>query len=66
MSRYKAVRYIVWRSERYFVIPADKEIADLILDDHKMKDDVVAQCPTFETASNVAFAMNKTFDKGKS
>ena len=64
--RYKAVRFIVWRSERYFVIPEGREIETMILDDHKMSLEVIAQCPTFETAGNVAFAMNKTFDKAGS
>ena len=59
--RFKAVRFIVWRQDRYFVIPEDREIEDLIIGERTMSLDVVAQCPTFESAGNVAYAMNKVF-----
>jgi hypothetical protein len=60
MTRYKAVRFRVFDRERYFVIPIEAEITNLIIDG-TMSEEVTAQCPTFGTAGNVAYAMNKTF-----
>jgi hypothetical protein len=60
MARCKAVRHYVGGQERYFVIPDDAKIEDLIIEEPRtMSLDVIAQTPTFEAAGKIAFAMNR-------
>lgn len=64
--RYKAERFEVMGMERYFVIPKDKDIFELV-DPNSLKigDDVLCQASTWQGALKIAFAMNLAFQKGE-
>jgi hypothetical protein len=56
---YKAVRHTVLSAERYFVIPHDREIWELVdPNSRKIPDDVLAQASTWENCVRIAIALN--------
>lgn len=57
---YKAAKAMILDQERYFVIPADKEIRLLVhRETRRISDEILCQCSTMEKAEEIASAMNE-------
>ena len=62
---FKAAKAQILDLDRYFVIPADRDIRLLVHRDRRsISDEILCQCGTLEKAEQVARAMNAAEDRG--
>ncbi len=62
---FKAANAKILDLDRYFVIPANRDIRLLVHRDRRsISDEILCQCSTMESAEQIARAMNAAEDRG--